>query len=175
MKMKSTLMAGVLLGAGLTLSSHIAYASSNKPKAPAEEVYITGLGHIFSLGVCSLGSGRCVSYLFVESVIADLCQRKARVKVAGHSMGASAAIKLVREVSACGGKVEAAAFLDPLTHPGDYNLPKSTRTLTLYSPGFYGPGEGKPGAVRYHGTHIGMAHDGEVLGKVRRLFDMGVK
>ena len=137
--------------------------------ARAEEIYLTGFGHVFSLGICSIGPGRCVSYLFVESTIADLCQNKAGdpVRVVGHSMGASAAIKLAREVSACGRRVEAAAFLDPLVHPKAYGLPRGTRSLTLYSPGFAGAGEGQADAESYAGGHIGLAFDPGVHARVR--------
>lgn len=150
-------------------------AGSAIVSAPArtEEVYITGFGHIFSLGVCSIGPGRCISYLSVEGTIEDLCSSRPKtpIRVAGHSMGASAAIKLVNGVHACGLKVEAAAFLDPLTHPRAFGIPKGVRTMTLYSPGFFGAGEGHADAERYAGGHIMQAFDGRVHARVRALFD----
>lgn len=141
--------------------------------AKAEEIYITGFGHIFSAGICSIGPGRCVSYLGIEGTVNDICSAKpkAPVKIVGHSMGASAAIRAANSLHACGVKVEAVAFLDPQTHPRAFGIPKGVRTLTLYSPGFYGNGEGQPDAERYAGGHIMQAFDPAVHARVRRLFD----
>ena len=150
-----------------------AFVVSLAAPARSEEVYITGFGHIFSAGICSVGPGRCISYLFVESAIEDVCTKRPTtpVRVVGHSMGASAAIKFVNGVTACGVKVDAAAFLDPLVHPKTFGIPKGVRTLTLYSPGFFGAGEGQEDAERYSGGHIMQAFDGSVHSRVRALFD----
>lgn len=138
--------------------------------ASAEEVYFRGFGQIFSAGVCWIGPGRCTSYLMVEREIEDLCQRRpSPIFVAGHSMGGSAAMRLVHGLDACGVKVNAAAFLDPMAHP--YDMPAGTKTLTFYSAVYAGTGEGKPGSIFIGGSHIGLAFNGEIRARIRALFD----
>lgn len=138
--------------------------------ARAEEVYFRGLFEVFSVGVCAIGPGRCVSYLSVESIIDDLCTSRPRsVAIAGHSLGASAAIRAVQGLKACGVRVKAAAFLDPMVHP--YGIPKGTKTLVIYSPAFAGSGEGHSDATKYPGGHIGLAFDPAIRARVRALFD----
>lgn len=139
--------------------------------ACASEVYLTGFGHIFSVGICGIGPGRCSSYLAVEAVAQEICASPPRegLKIAGHSMGASAAIRLAHMASACGVKVKAVALLDPLAHP--YDMPKGARVLTIYSPAFAGIGEGKADAERYGGPHITMTFDPALRDRVRSFFD----
>ena len=141
-------------------------------KVKAEELYIRGLGEIFSAGVCSIGAGKCISSFFVDNAIADFCERRPKqIRVAGHSLGASAAIRFVNGMQACGLKVDAAAFLDPMVHPREYGIPAGIRTLTLYSTTYAGVGENQPDAEFYTGGHIMQAFDPSVLRRVRALFD----
>lgn len=150
-----------------------AFSCTNPAYAKSErEVYITGLGHIFSLGICAVGKGDCTSYLFVESKIEQLCKERPKsVSVVGHSMGASAAIKFTNELHKCGVHVQSAVFLDPLVHPKQFGLPKHVRTLTLYSYGFAGSGEGHADAEYYSGGHIWQAFDPAVLDRARKFLD----
>lgn len=180
-----------------TLAAAFITAAALAPAAHSEEVYITGFGHIFSLGICGIGPGRCVSYLGIEGTIEDICRTRPNtpIRVAGHSMGASAAIRFVNGVHACGLKVDAAAFLDPQTHPSAFGLPKGVRTMTLYTANHTGIGEKKKAfaspanenvmaafdpaarlgryddAQRDGASHIGQAFDGSVHARVRALFD----
>jgi len=53
-------------------------------------------------------------------------------------------IVFVNAVTACGVKVKSAVFLDPMTHPKAFGIPKGVRTLTIYSVNFAGVGKGMP-------------------------------
>jgi hypothetical protein len=146
---------------------------TNSAFAKAErEIYFTGLGHVFSVGICTIGSGSCISHAWVESTIAQVCNEKpASVAVVGHSLGASAAIVFVNAVTKCGVKVKSAVFLDPMTHPKAFGLPKGVRTLTIYSVNFAGIGEGHADAEYYRGEHIGLAFDPYTLNRARKFID----
>jgi hypothetical protein len=148
-------------------------ACTNPASAKADrEIYFTGLGHIFSVGICTIGPGSCISHAWVESTIQQVCKEKpASVSVVGHSLGASAAIVFVNAVTKCGVKVKSAVFLDPMTHPKAFGIPKGVRTLTIYSANFAGIGEGHADAEYYGGEHIGMAFDPYVLNRARKFMD----
>jgi hypothetical protein len=149
-------------------------ASCTAPAFAKEEreIYFTGLGHVFSVGICTIGSGSCISHAWVENTISQVCKEKpASVSVVGHSLGASAAIVFVNAVTACGVKVKSAVFLDPMTHPKAFGIPKGVRTLTIYSVNFAGIGEGHADAEYYGGEHIGMAFDPYVLSRARKFMD----
>lgn len=139
----------------------------------AEEIYFRGLGEVFSLGVCSVGPGECRSFLSVEAEIRRLCDNPPRgpVRVVGHSLGASAALRAVHGLADCGVKVDAAALLDPMTHP--YDIPRGTRILSIYSTTYAGVGEGRRGARFYPGGHIAIANDANVLAEVRAFLRGG--
>lgn len=151
-----SICAAAILAASLTASD------SN-----AGETYFTGLGHVFSLGICSVGPGDCRTHLSVESYIEETCAARPKdsIRLAGHSLGASAAMRAVHGLAECGVKVDAVAMLDPMIHP--YDMPRGTRWLALYSAPYWGVGEGKPGAIYVGGGHIELAHSPSILRRVR--------
>ena len=151
----------------LCTSVLLAAAAVAPDAARSEEIYFRGLGEIFSAGICTVGPGSCRSFLSVEAEIERLCADRpaAPVKVAGHSLGASAAMRAVHGLAECGVKVSAAAFLDPMTHP--YDMPAGTRVFVIYSVPYAGVGEGHPGVMFYPGGHVALANDPTIISRVR--------
>lgn len=157
-----------------SLRTSVLFAAGLAATAPlrSEEIYFRGLGEVFSAGICSVGPGACRSFLSVESEIERLCAAPAKgpVKLAGHSLGASAAMRAAHGLAECGVRVEAVVMLDPMIHP--YDMPRGTRWVALYSAPYWGVGEGKLGAEYIGGSHVGLANSPAVLRRVRLILNM---
>lgn len=125
--------------------------------AQAGDIAFTGLGHVFSLPVCSILPGaECSSYLFAEGAVERYCAERPTgpIRVVGHSMGTGGATTFVKGLAACGLKVDAVVLFDPMVHP--FGMPAGTRVLSLYSASSAGHAEGHADAALVGGDHFSI-------------------
>lgn len=134
----------------------------------AETIAISGFLWV-SPGICSIvPTDTCTNYYFVAGEAERLCrERPKNIKIVGHSMGGSGAMDLLHRLDECGLKVSHVAVLDPQAHP--YDIPKGTKTLTIYSSVMAGIGEGHTDSVNMGGEHIGMALRPDIRNRIREF------
>lgn len=136
----------------------------------AETIGISGfLGA--SPGVCSIvPTTVCTNDVLVSGITERLCRVKPKtlVKIVGHSMGASGAIGMVRNLRACGVPARGVA-LDPQGQTDDPDV------LAIYSLGWAGVGAGSPGAVCIGGGHWNPISDASSRAMARAFLATGVR
>lgn len=139
----------------------------------AEEYYFRGALEVASLGICALGPGDCWSNHFVDAAIERACNSPSRepIKVAGHSLGAAAALRFTWEAAKCGRKVSKVVFLDPLTVA--YDMPPGTRWRAYCTPGFRVNCDMENGDEAVFNLHAFQTFSPELLRKARGFLNGG--
>ena len=140
--------------------------------SPVKSETIGISGFLFaSPGICPIvHTDTCTNYYFVAGLAERLClERPKHIDLIGHSMGASGVMDLVHRLDECGVKVDHAVMLDPQAHP--YDIPKGTKTLTIYSSVMAGIGEGHADSVNMGGEHIGMALRSDIRNRIRSFLN----
>lgn len=120
------------------------------------EIYIRGLGWIFSGGLDDLAmerGGKLIDWYQAEDVAAEICQMKVkpRVYIAGHSLGGGAAFQMANELAKCNVRVIAIVAMDPV---GRVPVSADIRVATFWNPVL----------------HSVMTHDPNIKNTIREMF-----